>query len=398
VELRGQDLEAAVHLVALGVPGRWLRDLLGAGVSPAGALSRLEAGERPRPLPGEAAAVRRARGARPVPEAVAGRVASSLAAIQRLDVRVVTYGGASYPARLGQLHDPPPIVFLRGDPELMDARTVAVVGARRHTEYGAEVTRAVSRDLAAAGVVVVSGMARGIDGIAHAAALDAGGTTIAVLGAGIDVPYPAEHDRLQERVAADGLLVSEFAPGEPALRYHFPRRNRILAALAEAVVVVEAGPRSGALITVEHALDLSREVFAVPGPIGRETSEGTNALIRDGAHMVTRSADILDVLRMPRSTPPPQGRGAPAEPWRDEGVAADAVAPVLDDRDPARALLGLLGDEPLHVDEVGRRAGAPPGTALASLLALELRGEVRQWPGMRFSRPSRSRNRGAAAG
>jgi DNA processing protein len=333
----------------------------------------------------------------PPPEAVAGRVAASLAAIHRLDVRVVVYGGASYPRQLEQLHDPPPILFLRGRRDLLSSRTVAVVGARRHTEYGAEVARMVAWDLAAAGVVVASGMARGIDGIAHASALEAGGTTIAVLGSGIDVPYPPEHDRLQERVAADGLLVSEFAPGEPALRYHFPRRNRVLAALAEAVVVVEAGPRSGSLITVEHAIDLSREVFAVPGPIGRVTSEGTNALIHDGAHIVTSSQDILDVLKV-RPSAAPGGAQDPAERWRGGDGGADGVARDPGGRDPALELLACLADEPLHVDEIGRRAGAPAGSALASLLALELRGEVRQWPGMRFSRPSRRRNRGAAAG
>jgi DNA processing protein len=363
VGLTGDARTAAVHLSCAGLPTAQLLALLARTGDPVRALASAGRGDAARPA--------RTGPGRPAAAAAARRAELGLAELDRIGAQVYAFGCDGYPERLGELHDPPPIVYLAGSTELLQRRVVAVVGARRHTEYGAEAARWLAAGLSAAGVVVASGLARGIDGVAHEAAL-AGGT-IAVLGCGIDVPYPREHERLYERILAAGLLVSEFAPGEPALRHHFPQRNRILAALAEAIVVVEAGARSGALITVDHALDLGRDVFAVPGPIGRETSAGTNALLKDGARVATSAADVLDVLGV-----------------RPARVAAEPAAETPAGSVPMVAgegarVLGVLGEEPRHLDEIGRVAGLGTGPALAGLLELELAGSVRQWPGMRFS-------------
>lgn len=356
-----EELRALLHLRALpGLGDVRLRALIQRHGSARAALgaSAAELGQ-------EAAG---ARASRPV----LGRVERALGTIERLGLYVLSEADPRYPARLNHLHDPPPVVFARGRLDLLDRPAVAIIGARRNTAYGAEAARALSGGLAAAGVVVISGMARGIDSLAHEAAL-AGGT-IGVLGCGIDVVYPPEHAELHERVGAEGLLLSEFSPGEPALRYHFPRRNRIIAALARGVLVVEASTRSGSLITVEHALDLGREVFAVPGPIGRETSAGTNALIQDGAKLVTGVDDILAELgvaipELAGTTPPPPDPLPPPE------LPGERLA-----------LWRALTTEPRHVDELAGACGLAPALALVGLLELELAGHARQLAGKRFVR------------
>jgi DNA processing protein len=234
-------------------------------------------------------------------------------------------------------------------------------------------------------LVVVSGLALGIDGVAHEAALDADGGTIAVLGCGIDVLYPREHRRLYDRVAAQGLLLSEFTPGEPPLRYHFPRRNRIIAALAQGVLVVEASRRSGSLITVDQATDLGRDVLAVPGPIGRESSAGTNELIRDGAAVVLGVDDIMDALGMsgPKGASDGMAAGAPE-------LAATRPAPELPPpaglEGEALLLWSTMGEEPRHASELAGRCGLDPSATLVHLLTLELEGHARQLAGLRFVR------------
>jgi DNA processing protein len=244
-------------------------------------------------------------------------------------------------------------------------------------------------------VVIVSGLARGIDGEAHQAALDGGGGTIGVLGCGIDVLYPREHERLSEQMAAVGLLLSEFAPGEPPLQYHFPRRNRLIAALALGVLVVEASRGSGSLITVEHATALGREVLAVPGPIGRETSAGTNELIRDGAAVVLEVGDVLAAL----------GVSVPAREVSDGGTelglsgrgSADGLSSLVSltglDLPPPLGLegevLGLwraLDREPRHAEALAAACDLDPATTLVHLLDLELGGHARQLAGLRFVR------------
>ncbi len=211
---------------------------------------------------------------------------------------VLPMGGAAYPERLLQLADPSPVLFLRGRAELLAAPAAAVVGSRRATAYGRRTSARIAGVLACHGVCVVSGLALGVGAEAHRAALEAPGPILAVHGAGADVPHPPSHARLFGRITGEGLLVSEFVPGTRPLAHHFPRRNRIMAALAQAVVVVEAAARSGALITARLALELGRDVLAVPVPVDAETSAGTNALFRDGAPPALGAEDVLRVLRI----------------------------------------------------------------------------------------------------
>jgi len=266
-------------------------------------------------------------------------------------------GGAGYPALLAQLHDPPPRLWLRGDAVDALARpAVAVVGARSCSAYGSQVARSLARDLAGAGLVVVSGLARGIDAEAHRGALEAGGATVAVLGCGIDRDYPARHAELARRIVeAGGLVVSEYEAGVEPAPWRFPARNRIIAGLALATVVVEARERSGALITADFALELGREVFAVPGEITSDLAAGTNRLIRQGAAPLLEVEDVLDAL------------GIEAEP-------GGASASVADVGEPARRVLAELADGPRGPDDLVRTTGLDAATVAAALVELELAG------------------------
>ncbi|MEJ2678185.1 MAG: DNA-processing protein DprA [Gemmatimonadota bacterium] len=323
--------------------------------------------------------VARARAALVEKPGLAGRIGRAITTVERLGIRVLTLGGPAYPERLLHLHDPPFCLFALGDLSLLERPLVGVVGTRGHTEYGGEMARLLAAGLSRAGVVVVSGLARGIDGLAHGASL-AGGT-VAVLGCGVDVVYPREHARLQALIGRQGLLLSEFLPGEPPDTYRFPQRNRLIAALARAIVVVEAGAKSGALSTARHAADLGRDIMAVPGRADRATSVGTNALIRDGSRLVTGPGDVLEELGLPgrSETVGPRG-GAPSDAGR--GLSADP-------------LWRTLRDEPRPLDDIAAAAGLEPGRALAGLLALELEGHARQLPGGRFAR-AQSQNLGTA--
>lgn len=322
---------------------------------------------------------------------VLGHVERSLETIERLGLHVLMEEDVWYPPGARELYDPPPILFARGRLELLLRPAIAVVGARRHTEYGARIAAKFAGELAGAGFAVVSGLARGIDAAAHMAALEVAGEaadeggTIGVLGCGVDVVYPRSHGRLYQRIASEGLLVSEFLPGEPAQRYNFPRRNRIIAALSEGVLVVEAGERSGALITADHALDLGREVFAVPGPIDRPTSVGTHRLIREGATLVSSVLDIVAELK--HADLVGTGHGA-AEP-----VTGDEQPSLPFDPDPPPGLSGAplrvwqrLEPDPLHIDQIVSACGLDPAQAMAALLELELAGLARQVTPMRFAR------------
>jgi DNA processing protein len=252
---------------------------------------------------------------------------------------------------LAAIHDPPSEVFVRGSGELADLSrpAVAIVGARACSAYGRSVARSLARELAAAGVVVVSGMARGIDGDAHRGALDAGGITVAVLGCGVDRDYPAAHAELARRICERGLVVSEYEPGIEPAPWRFPARNRIIAGLCQATVVVEARERSGALITADFALEEGRDVLAVPGEITSSLSGGTNALLRLGAVPVTCASDVFEVFGF-------------APMVREEA----AVGPA------AQELLSRLRDGALTADELVRSAGIDPARASAALVELEL--------------------------
>jgi DNA processing protein len=264
---------------------------------------------------------------------------------------------AAFPARLKAIHDPPPGVFLRGagDPELLSRPAVAIVGARACSDYGAHVARSLSRELAAAGVVVVSGLARGIDGWAHRGCLEGGGETVAVLGCGIDRDYPRAHSALAREIGERGLLVSEYPPGVAPAPWRFPARNRIVAGLVPATVVVEARERSGALITADLALEEGREVLAVPGEITSSLSDGANALLRLGATPVTCAADVLEAIGV-----------EPPGPQPDDPVPGSAAGLVLEAIEAGAST----------VDQIARAARMTPGEAAAALIELELDGRV----------------------
>jgi len=285
---------------------------------------------------------------------------------------VLLPGDPDFPSRLLTVDPVPVCLFAAGDLTLLRRPAVAIVGSRDHTRYGADVCEQLAARAAAAGLVVVSGMARGLDAVAHDAALRIGGATIGVLGNGLGVIYPAANRRLYEEVRSTGLLLTEFGPGERPTAGSFPRRNRIIAGLAKAILVIEAAEGSGALITARIALDLGRDVLAVPGPITSPTSAGTNRLLRDGAMAFLEMADLL--ARFPELVPIAKSAAPPDAP------AASAQGLVL------RALEGGA----LHVDELSGRLGFPPGELLGLLGAMEISGLLRQEPGMRFAtvRPS----------
>jgi DNA processing protein len=276
-----------------------------------------------------------------------------LTRLRERGLRWVARSDHAFPPLLAAIHDPPPGLFVRGaaDPELLARTAVAIVGARSCSPYGAQVARTLGRELAAAGVVVVSGLARGIDGEAHRGALEAGGPTVAVLGCGVDRDYPASHRGLAAGVAASGLVVSEYAPGVEPAPWRFPARNRIVAGLACATVVVEAREASGALITADLALEEGREVFAVPGEITSALSAGTNALLRLGATPLTASKDVLDTLGiLPAARAPPE-------------LSADA-----------QTVLAALRDGAAGADELARSTRLGAGALAAALAKLELAG------------------------
>jgi DNA processing protein len=309
------------------------------------------------------------------------RARDTLRRLEGLGAHLLTPDDPRYPAAFGAVGQPPFILFALGDLELLRRPVMAVVGTRTPTSYGVSVTTRVASELAEAGYGVVSGMAAGIDAAAHAASLDASACSIGVLGHGIDRVYPAENRALFSRMRREGLLISEFAPGEPPMAGHFPRRNRLIAALGAGVLVVEMSLKSGAQHTVNFALNLGREVFAVPGPIGSSVSEGTNQLIRDGACLVTRTADILEALggapAAPRAEAAPR-RGAPPQPL---APSPPPLPPVEGDE---KQVVATLRTGPRHVDEIVAESGLPAGRILSLLLGLELRGLVRSLPGKRF--------------
>lgn len=282
-------------------------------------------------------------------------------------------GDAAYPPMLLDIPDPPRLLFALGNIELAGRRAVAVVGSRSHTDYGVHACRSVVDAAVAAGAVVVSGMARGIDAHAHARALDDGGDTIGVLGNGIGHIYPAANRQLYERVARDGLLLTEMPPGERPRVYTFPHRNRLIAGLATVTVVVEAAHTSGSLITAGCALDAGREVLAVPGPITEATSDGTNHLLRQGSAPFLTAEDLWS--RLPGAAPLIGGAARPAPPLCR---VPDGLSPV--EHRIAETL--LQGEQ--HVDRIARDAGVDCGVALVELLSLELRSVVESLPGRRY--------------
>jgi DNA processing protein len=292
--------------------------------------------------------------------------AAERARLAQRGLRFLGRSEPSFPPLLRAIHDPPPGLFLRGaaEVELLARPALAIVGARACSAYGRQVARNLGRDLAAAGLVVVSGMARGVDAEAHRGALEAGGVTVAVLGCGVDRDYPAAHRALALEIAERGLVVAEYAPGVEPAPWRFPARNRIVAGLCAATVVVEARERSGALITADFALEEGREVFAVPGEITSALSAGSNALLRLGATPLTRAEDVLETF----------GLSAPEPPAVELGDAATLV-------------LGRLREGAAGADELSRTTGLDAGETAVALTELELAGQVREEDGI--YRPAR---------
>jgi DNA processing protein len=282
------------------------------------------------------------------------------------DVQVLTWDDADYPTKLRELDNAPPVLYIRGKLLPEDEWAVAVVGTRRATAYGRQVSESVARTLAQSGVTVVSGLARGIDGFAHQAALDAGGRTLAVLGCGVDRNYPPEHRKLAERIMAQGALISDYPIGTPPDARNFPPRNRIISGLSLATLVVEASQKSGALITADFAMEQGRDVFAVPGNIMATQSKGPNRLIQQGAHPLLDPREILEALELTMLVEHRQARVV---------LPANAVE---------AELFNLLGLEPMHVDEIRAQIKMPIEEVTATLAMMELKGMVRQVGGMRY--------------
>lgn len=287
-------------------------------------------------------------------------VAGLMERLATTGVSTVTLDDDDYPALVREIGSPPPVLFYRGQLLEIDSAAVAVVGTRRVTPYGREMAMQIGQGLAQAGVTVVSGLAKGVDGIAHQAALAAGGRTIAVLGSGVNRIYPYEHTRLAAQIADQGAVLSDYGPDRKPDAPNFPARNRIISGLSLGVVVIEAPERSGALITVDFAADQGRDVFAVPGPAMATGSAGTNRLIRDGARLVRDADDVLEDLQLRR------------EPAPDEPVQQ----PLLMSEDERRLIAVLTGD-PQHIDDIAERISMAPPQLSALLVTLELQGQVR---------------------
>jgi len=282
------------------------------------------------------------------------------------DIRVFTWNDEKYPRLLKQIDQPPPVIYVKGDLLAQDDWAAAIVGTRRVTAYGRQVAAELGRFLAQHGVTVVSGLARGVDSLAHSAAVAAGGRTIAVLGSGVDQIYPPENRGLAEKIIQQGAVISDYPPGTPPESANFPPRNRIISGLSQATVVVEAGEESGALITSTFAADQGRDVFALPGSIYAPQSKGTNRLIQQGARPLLDFNEILEALNMSRA--PQQQSLRLAIPANE--VEAD--------------LLAALGSEPVHIDEIGQQSGLPMNKVSAALAMMELKGMVRHVGGMNY--------------
>ena len=287
--------------------------------------------------------------------------------LDRYGVKVYTCNDPLYPPRLKEIYDYPPLIYARGALLPEDEWSLAVVGTRRATVYGRQVAEEISADLARNNITVVSGLAKGIDSVAHKSALEAGGRTIAVFACGLDTVYPAENADLARRIMQQGALISEYPLGTRPRADNFPRRNRIMSGLSLGVLVIEAGESSGAMITAHLAVEQNREVFAIPGSILSPASGGTNQLIQEGAKLVRSYTDILEELNL-------------------TAVAQQIeMKVVIPPSDTESQLLKQLGAEPTHIDEVCRLSGLPAATVSSTLAMMELKGMVKQVGAMNYS-------------
>ena len=348
----------------------WLRLGLVTELTPSGFRKLLAALSTPEAI----CAADRATLARSVSDDVAAAIARGPDP-ERLDValqwledpanQVVTFADAAYPRLLLEITDPPPLLYVKGDPGLLDRASLAVVGSRNATQQGRVNAQAFSRELSEGGFNIISGLALGIDAAAHTGGLAAASSSIAVVGTGLDIVYPARNRDLAHRLAEEGALVSEFALGTPALASNFPRRNRLISGLSRGCLVVEAALKSGSLITARYALEQGREVFAIPGSIHSPLSKGCHLLIKQGAKLAESSQDILEEL------------GA---------TVGERVTIAVDDDAHGNPVLAALGFDPVDLDTVCERSGLTPDSASAMLLTLELGGVVSRLPGGKFQR------------
>lgn len=336
--------------------------------------------------------------------AALGEADEILARVAAIGAGVCVFGEPDYPARLTDLGDPPSVLFTLGDLSMVEHRAVAIVGMRHSSPGGDRIARLLAREVSARGAAVISGMARGIDAAAHSGALEARGSTIAVLGGGVDLPYPPRHRDLHRRIAAEGLVLSEADPGSPPSPGAFPRRNRLIAALSHIVVVVEAGVPSGALITAEVALELGRQIAALPGAIDAPRSTGTNRLIRDGAAIITCANDLLELAGLPRdargtgeatgtpatcasgkdgrtrdeldrAAPAPRAAGSFSAPRAPGGPNAAPRTYTRDDP-AADAVLDAIRVGASSLDEIVSLTRLPARNISAAIVSLELHGLV----------------------
>jgi len=287
-------------------------------------------------------------------------------------VQLIPRNDRAYPEMMKRIHGAPTVLYVKGELKDTDRYAVAMVGSRISSNYGMQIAERMSHKLSASGLTVVSGMARGIDSVSHKGALKAGGRTIAVLGSGLDVPYPPENRKLMNEISVSGAVISEFPFGTLPNKENFPRRNRIISALSLGVIVIEATLDSGSLITVAYALEQGREVFAVPGNITSRNSKGTNDLIKKGAKLVESAEEVLDELS-------PQIRGI----LKEEKMNFEKALPVMTDEE--KTLYNYLNNEPKHIDSIIRGTNMPTSRALSILLNLELKGIIRQLHGKNFS-------------
>lgn len=290
------------------------------------------------------------------------------ARVQAAGMDLLSWESADYPLRLKEIPAPPPLLYVQGDLREGDEWAVAVVGTRRLTAYGRQVTRDLVAGLVRNNVTIISGLARGIDAVAHRTAVELGGRTIAVLGSGLDCVYPAEHRQLaQNIIKGHGALISEYGLGVQPESKNFPPRNRVISGLSLGIVVVEAGERSGALITTNFAADQNREVFAVPGNINSPVSKGTNKLIQEGAKLVTSVEDILEELNIHMVS------------------EQTAVQMALPETAEEAAVYAHLSSQPIHIDELSRKTQLPSSLVSSTLTVMELKGMVRQTGGMHYT-------------
>ena len=326
---------------------------------------------------------------RPAREVVAAKNDSSpddeMSALERAGVTAVTWNHSGYPARLKEIADPPAVLFYKGTLLASDDRSVAIVGTRSPTTYGREAATVLSRGLAQAGLTVVSGLALGIDGVAHRTALDNGGRTIAVLAGGLDRVYPRDHARLFEQVQEQGAVVSEQPIGVRPDSRSFPRRNRLISGMSLGSVVIEAAEGSGARHTVYHALEQDREVFCVPGSIFSPASDFTNRMIKEGAKLVAGLSDILEELNLvdvtPKAKTPPNASKA-----LEHASEQLSFAAADDDEPEEQELLNRLTDSPAHIDDIQRLSGLPITSVSSTLTMLELKGKIKQVGCMHYIR------------